>query len=804
MLHQGNAFTIQDAASLRQAHHTAAVCNIISTIMMHFASVVVSHNHILLQIASDFGLALVLLGGPAMSSSVSFTRRRWLGMSAGTLAAATTAQVVPWTPTKSHASGAPIQDPGTDGLIVRSVCEICFWKCGIQAHVSGNRITKIQGSPNHPLSNGRLCPRGTGGAGLAHDPDRLVQPLLRVGERGSDQFKPVSWDEALNYIADKLKVLKAKYGPESLAQFNHGAGASWFTHLFKAYGTENFGAPSFAQCRGPRDVGYELTFGVGPGSPEQLDLKNTRCLVLLGSHIGENMHNTQVQDFADMVAGGADLIVADPRFSVAASKARTWLPLRPGTDTALMLAWMHVIINEKRYQRDFVENFTTGFDQLEQYVKPFSPAWAAAETGLEPSIIADTARRFAAAAPAAMIHPGRHATWYGADDTHRARAGAILNALAGSWGRRGGFFLPAPSQKLPPYKVPAYPERKKPADRLENEAPFAYEPLAQGLRRATLDGKPYPIKAWFVYGTNLLQAIPLKDETVKAIQNLDLLVVCDVLPAEIAGYADVILPEASYLERHDDLMAVKWQRSGVSLRQPVIAPPGEAKPGWWIARELGIRLGLQQYFPWDNAEQYLRERCTAAGIDFEELKREGFIASPEAPTTQDSGLALSFPTPSKKVELYSEHLASKGFDPMPVYKRPAGPPPGYFRLLYGRAPGQTFGRTSNNRQLGELTLGIRVWVNQTIAKDMGLADGDFVILTNQDGVRSEPVQIKATHRIRTDCVYLPHGWGHTAKGLRFAYGKGIDDSKLITRIDVDPVMGGTGMRGNFVTLQKES
>ena len=142
--------------------------------------------------------------------------------------------------------------------------------------------------------------------------------------------------------------------------FNHGAGASWFTHLFQAYGTANIGAPSFAQCRGPRDVAFELTFGSDPGSPEVLDLARSDCVVLIGSHLGENMHNTQVQDFADCVARGADLIVVDPRFSVAASKARTWMPIRPGTDTALLLAWIHVIISEGRYQRDYVEKYTRG------------------------------------------------------------------------------------------------------------------------------------------------------------------------------------------------------------------------------------------------------------------------------------------------------------------------------------------------------------------------------------------------------------------------------------------------------------
>ncbi|MBI2391882.1 MAG: molybdopterin-dependent oxidoreductase [Deltaproteobacteria bacterium] len=728
---------------------------------------------------------------------MALSRRRFLSLSAGTLAAAAAAKLAF---TRSASAARPTIDPGTDGRIVSSICEVCFWKCGIDAHVQGDRLIKITGNPRHPLSNGRLCPRGAAGVGLGYDPDRLVKPLMRVGARGRDEFRPVSWDEALGFVANKLDEIRKKYGPEAVALFNHGAGASWFKHLLSAYGTANFGAPSFAQCRGPRDVAFDLTFGAEPGSPEVLDIGSSDCLVLIGSHLGENMHNTQVQDFAEAVARGADIIVVDPRFSTAASKAKTWMPIRPGTDTALLLAWIHVIVGEQRYNRAYVEKYVSGLEELAKAVAPYSPEWASAETGLDATLIRGTARRIAGAAPASLVHPGRHATWYGPDDTHRSRAIAILNALLGSWGHRGGFFRPS-GMKLAKFPTPPYPKARPPADRLEGEAPFALEPLAQGLRRATIDGKPYPIKGWFVYGTNLIQALPQRAETLKAIQALDLMVVVDVLPAEIAGYADVVLPEASYLERYDDLVGISWRRSGVALRQPAMPPPGEAKAGWWIARELGLRLGLESFFPWKDAESYLRERCKLSGVDWDTLVRDGVVLAPEKPTVVEDGLALSIGTESGKIEVYSEKLAKAGFAPVPVYERPDAAPPGYFRLLYGRAPGHTFGRTTNNRLLGELSHHDRVWINAKVAADLGLADGAWVRLINQDGVQSAPVQIRATERIRGDCVYMVHGWGHTAKGLRYAKGRGADDSELVSRVKVDPVMGGTGMRVNFVTLQ---
>ena len=728
------------------------------------------------------------------------TRRRFLSLGAGTLAAATAAHLA--LPARPAMAAHGAIDPGTDGRVVRSVCEVCFWKCGIQGHVQGKKLLKIQGNPLHPLSNGRLCPRGVGGVGQAYDPDRLVTPLLRVGPRGNDELKPVSWDVALGFIAAKLDDLRKKYGPETVAMFNHGAGASWFKHLFQAYGTANFGAPSFAQCRGPRDVAFELTFGSDPGSPELLDIGRSDCVVLIGSHLGENMHNTQVQDFAELVARGGDLIVVDPRFSTAAAKARTWMPIRPGTDTALLLAWIHVLITEGRWQKEYVEKYAAGFEPLRAAIGSFTPEWAAVETGIDAETIRTTARRLAAAAPAVLVHPGRHATWHGADDTQRERAIAILNGILGSWGHRGGFFRPS-GMKLAKYPSPAYPKTKPPADRVDGEAPFALEPLAQGLRRATIDGRPYPVKGWFVYGTNLIQSLPQRAETLKAIEALDLLVVVDLIPSEIAGYADVVLPEASYLERYDDLLGVSWHRSGVALRQPMVEPPGEAKPGWWIARELGLRLGLEAYFPWRDVDEYLRERCRLSNLDFEALVRDGIVLAPAKPTVVEDGLALTFATESGKIELFSERLQKAGFDPTPVFKRPETPPPGYFRLLYGRAPGFTFGRTANNRLLGELEHHDGLWLNRSVARDLGIADGERVRLVNQDGVESAPIAVKATERIRGDCVYMVHGWGHTAKGLRYAKGRGADDSELVTRVAVDPVMGGTGMRVNFVALRKE-
>jgi thiosulfate reductase/polysulfide reductase chain A len=727
------------------------------------------------------------------------SRRRFLkvtGAGAGVAAAAGTLGSFP----VLRASKGPVER-GT--RTVPTFCDLCFWKCNAIATVKDGVLWKIEGNPEDPLSRGRLCPRGTGGVGARFDTDRLRAPLLRASVRGEEKWTEVTWDEALSHVALKMRKIEAEHGPEAVALFSHGIGGNFLKHTLKAFGSPNAAAPSFAQCRGPRDVGFELTFGEAIGSPERTDIRNARCLVLLGSHLGENMHNTQVQEFAEAIGSGATIIVADPRFSIAAGKAKHYLPVKPGTDIALLLAWMNVIVREGLYDREYVAAHGFGFEAFAAEVQPFTPEWAFPETGIEPGTIRETAREMARHRPATLVHPGRHATWYG-DDAQRSRAIALLNALLGSWGRKGGFYQPA-SMNVPAYPYPPYPKPEKgKVDNPDRRFPFASEAITTGIREATLTGKPYPVKGWLVYATNLIQALPNEAETVEAIQALDLLVVVDVVGSEIAGWADVVLPEATYLERYDDLNVELFRDPFVALRQPVVEPTADQKPSWWIARELALKLGLEAYYPWKTVEEYLDHRLRGAGLSLAALQRKGLVTAPRPPIYYEEGVQPEFSTPSKKIEFYSVQLREKGFDAVPKYRRPEAGPPGSFRLLFGRSPVHTFSRTQTNPVLAQAMSENEVWVNADVAARAGLQTGDRVRLRNQDGVLSNPIRVKATQAIRPDCVYMVHGFGHTAKGLRRALGKGASDAQLVTRYATDPLMGGTGMNVNFVTLEREA
>jgi len=730
----------------------------------------------------------------------SLSRRRFLQISAATIGAA--AAATQWNPLSRVAAAADAIPKGV--ATIPTFCEMCFWRCAGIASVRDGKLWKFEGNPLDPLSKGRLCPRGTGAVGAHYDPDRLREPLIRVGTRGNEQWKTASWDEAIAHIAQRMEKLKAQYGPESLAVFNHGIGQRFFQHVLKSWGAINFAGSSFAQCRGPRDVAFGLTYGSAFGSPEPTDIANTDCLVLIGTHLGENMHNTQVQEFAQAVERRIPIIVVDPRFSVAASKAKYWLPIRPGTDLALISAWMNVLVTEGRYDKAFVDTYGHGFDKFSAAIAAYTPEWAETETGIDAATIRATAREFASHRPASIIHPGRRVVWYG-DDTQRSRAVALLNALLGNWGRKGGLYLPT-SMKIAPYPLPKYPKSDKPmADNPNGEKyPFADEAITTGLREATLTGKPYPLKGWFVYSSNLIYALPNADETRKAIETLDLLVVVDTMPSEIAGYADVVLPESMFLERHDELLIGSGRSGWVSLRQPVAAPPANQKPGWWIAKQLANKLGLGACMPFDDLEQYLRYRIEKSDLSYDALKRDGVILGKGKPVYVEDGLELSFDTPSGKVEFFSEQLAAKGFDPVPKYRPPAGGPDGYFRLITGRAPVHTFSRTQNNPLLADLMPTNEVWVNTATASKLGLANGEFVKLKNQDGVISNRVKVKATQRIRPDTVYMVYGFGHTRKGMRRAHLAGASTAQLLTKYETDPLMGGTSLHSNFVTFVKEA
>ena len=309
-------------------------------------------------------------------------------------------------------------------------------------------------------------------------------------------------------------------------------------------------------------------------------------------------------------------------------------------------------------------------------------------------------------------------------------------------------------------------------------------------------------EGWFIYGTNILKSLPQQDKTIEALRSLELVVVIDNMPMDITGWADVVLPDTSYLERYDDLRISPGRTPQIALRMPAMKPRYDSKPAWWIAKNLAGKMGLGAYFPWNDIEEYLDFRLKKIGSSLSEMKKLGVKnLERESRMYIAKGANYKFSTDSGRIELYSKQLFESGFDPVPVFTPHEEPPQGFYRLISGRTPAHSFARSTNNPILTQIVSENEVWMHTSVAREWNIANGQYVKLENQDGVVSNRIKAKVTERIRPDCVFMAHGFGHRQKYLHRAYKKGACDQELMTRVNVDPIMGGQGIQVNFVTFK---
>ncbi|RUM89016.1 MAG: hypothetical protein DSZ24_02300 [Thermodesulfatator sp.] len=706
----------------------------------------------------------------------------------------------------------PPELPGSLGAKeIPSVCEMCFWRCPIVAKVKGGKVVKIEGNPKSPTNGrggkARVCARGNSGVKLLYDPDRVLHPLKRVGQRGEGRWVKISWEEALDEVAENLKKVKEKYGPHAIAFFDHGASAKPLREVFKALGTENYSnEPAFFQCVGPVEAACINTLGyVASGTMQYTDMANARAILLVGSHLGENVHVSHVMDFVEGLSRGAKLVVVDPRFSVAAGKADLWLPIRPGTDTALLLSWINYVLEHGLYDREFVSRYCEGLETLKKAVKGWTLERAARLCDLPQDQIEQAIKLLAAARPHVCIHPGRHSAWYGKGDVYRHQALLILEALFGGIGTPGGLCFPTPISlgRVQAVKEAEVEESEEP---LKGKYPFC-DPFpgspTHEIIKATLTGQPYPIKAWGICGANLLQTIPNPYQTMEAIRKLDFIFCFEIYPTENALWSDIILPDTVYLERYDDVYVYdSVPQCYVTVRQPAVKPLGEARSPFWLAKELAKRLGLK-VFRTESEVEILNERLQGLGLSLEKLNQEGGLVVLPAKAAYDrENFRNVFGEKGLKVKLAIEDFEDEDFSPVPIFEPAPAPPEGYARLIYGRVPVHTFSRTMNNEWLHHEWPENQAWINDEVAAKLGLKDGEEIVLENQDGKRSFPVKVKVTPGIRPDCIYLSHGFGSRSSKLSRAYRKGASDQFLITHYVQDPFMGASSHRTNFVRIVK--
>lgn len=729
------------------------------------------------------------------------TREKWLlsrrqflkgAALAGTGAALAKAGIFDLTPARAQGTTHFLPGPTAD-YQVYTMCEMCVWRCGVVAKVRNGVVEKLDGNPNHPHSSGNLCARGQSGLMMTYDPDRVLAPLMRVGERGSGRFRQATWDEALDFTAEQMLRIKDTYGPQAMVfSSTHNLSQPLFENLLNAYGSPNYGTQR-SLCFNAMVTAHLLTYGIQEPARRYDGMK---YIILTGRNLMEGISTSETRQLMEVISEGAHVVVLDPRFTKTAAKAGEWLPIKPGMDLAFHLALINVIVSENLYDRNFVNNYTVGFDELAESVKPYTPRWAAELTEIPEATIYRIAHEFAAAAPFAFAHPNwRTSNFVNSFQTERAVA--VLNALIGICPEQGDCIFPEEDHVglgSPPQ--PAYPRIS--AQRLDG-VPWKYPlvPLKLGvfqeIRDNILTGQPYQARGWFFSRQNPIMSLPDQAKTIQAFEKLEFIVSVDIILNDSSWYADVILPEATYLERYDPVHAVG---NRVFIRQPVVEPLGEARSALWIYRELGRRLGLQDFFQYVDEEDYIRQQIAPFGVTLEHLKQVGYFDVPR----EKKGGERTWDTPSGKVEIASETLRRAGFSAVPVWEAPPEPPAGRFYLLTGKVGQHTQFATQNNAYLTEVDYHTHdLWMHPSAAAERDIRDGDLVRVASDVG--EVEITVWVTEGIRPDCVYMAPGFGHTSKGLKKAYGRGANASRVHVTY-TDPVSGGQALTQTFVTVEK--
>jgi len=712
-------------------------------------------------------------------------------------------------------------------------------QCGMRISVKEGKVIEVRGYPTDPESKGELTLRGKHMKEILYAPDRLKYPMKRAGEKGEGKWKRISWDEALTTIANRLNEIKRKYGPEAI-DFHHGHYHSgdilgpYLARLANLIGTPNVSNPSYV-CHMPR-VFLQFNYDFGILAPP--DVAHTSCIILWGGN-PEATNKPQEIAIKEARERGAKIVVIDPRAISYAEGADIHAQLRPGTDGALALGMLNVIIKEGLYDREFVEKWTIGFERLEKHVEDYPPEKVEEITWVPAEKIREMARMYATTKPG-CISP-RNALDQHTNASCAIRAIDILMAITGNLDLKGGNVTPVPLmlgledlklyEKLPSEAL----EKKIGADKclyskISKTWPSAHTP---SLWDAIIHSKPYPIKAMFVMAANPALICANSNVVQEALRKLELLVVADIFMTPTAELADIVLPACTFLEwtrfaTYDAHCDHEWNApSRIVFSPKVVEPLWESWSDWKIICELGRKMGYGEYFPWKTEEEAIDYNLRPLGISCEELRDnpEGIIIPvpsilykkfggffgkiirpilkvamfrdyPEMYRTYE-GFMKGFNTPSKKVELYSEKLKELGYDPLPAFREPAESPvsrPDLAReypliLIAGsKLEAYTHSMMRNIPKLREQAPENLLKINPRTAANLNIEDGNVVAVSSPRG--SIRCAAKVTDRIDPRVVHLYHGYKESNCNV-------LTDHKAF-----DPITGSTGLKSLLCKVEK--
>jgi len=691
---------------------------------------------------------------------------------------------------------------------VFSLCFMCSVRCPIRVLAKDGQVKWIEGNPHVAGMEGSLCPRGAAGINMLYDNERVQTPLIREGKRGEGKWRKASWDDALDYVADKLKGIIDTHGGHSVVL---GERTQLATHVSKTF-LKAIGSPNHfthdALCKGSVNTACRSLFGY-TDAQMSMDYKNTKHIVLYGRNMFEAISVKEVNNLTAALENGAKLTYIDPRVSVTATKAHRYWMIRPGTDLALNYALMNVVLKERLYDKQYVDKWVHGLSELRDFVQPYTPEWAEAETGIGASEIVSLAREISKDKPSVIFHFGYRGASY-ENEIYQRRSIMILNALMGSVEAKGGFFFKKgpgevggkPARKLTEQEID-FPKIDVPRfDKVGTKdfpLPDPNHGVAQMLPHAILDEDPYPIKALIAFRFEPLGSIPDVTLMKKALDKLDLIVTIDINHSDIAWYSDVVLPESAYLERTDSVQQANGLKPQMFLRKKAVEPRYNTREGAMILKQIGERIGIGNYFLYQDMEELVRWQLEPTGFSLEDFDAKGFVAYCKAPIFWDRKDGIKFKTPSKKIEFVSSLLEEAGYPSFPPYEPVEQPEGNRFRLVTGRVALHTHLSTQNNPYLNEIVGENVLWINSGKASELGIGNKDEVEVASDQG--KGRIRALVTDLIHPETVFMLHGFGHEAKLASRSYNRGVNDSLLQKNVS-DKIGGSPALHETFVTVNR--
>ncbi|MBU0968762.1 MAG: molybdopterin-dependent oxidoreductase [Proteobacteria bacterium] len=691
---------------------------------------------------------------------------------------------------------------------VWSMCGMCTVRCPIRVETEDNKVTWIEG--NQHLLKGALCAKGSAGIALLNDTERPLRPLIRKGGRGAGRWEEVSWYAALDYVADNLKTIIKKHGPESIMLSCRGGP---FIDLLNAF-IHGLGSPNFTNhdsgCG--RNVHHASLSVYGLGRKGFVyDIKKSKHLVLFGRNILASLRIAEVNQVLDMLDAGGKMTYVDVRQSLTGIKATRFFQVRPGTDYALALGIIHEVLKEKTYDKEFIEKYVSDFDKLEEFVESYTLEWAANECGIKAGRIKDFVQEIAVDRPKVVFHPGWMMSRY-RDSFYASRALHILNVLMGNVEVEGGqIFAKGPGDCGVKEIRSLDAQVPKPTAKRADGVGWKYTHFDKGpglfplFYEAMQTGEPYPLKALICVRHDPFTCFPDPQAQKEALDKLDLLVSLDTHYSEFGWYSDVILPESTYLERDSLIATQKGPKPRFIMRRKAVEPQHDTKSLNEIIKLLADRLGIGQYFPFTTTEELWNWQLEPTGFTLRDFDDKGFVSLADKPVMFDrANLDGKFKTPSGKIEIISRVLTDAGLPSLKPYESPEKPDKGQFRLVFGRSPLHAHSHTINNPLLHELMPDNTLWINKRQAAKLGVTEGDWVDVIS-DGVTGT-IKAHVTDFIHLEAVYMVHGFGRQVPLQTRAYHAGIADQKLMKGFltKMDPAGGGLCLCECFVTVRRSS